>query len=268
MGHSPLRVPKLNSSSPKSWRGSSSASRSSSSHGINRLKQWRVPALAALTRWWAPDHVRALTIVTLAGGLASTVFTPATAALADHLSWRATYAVLALILAAVTIRTPLASGTANRSPHRVRGRGSGRVSIAGMTCYRPGERSRLIYAVREYRGRKDEPKGFGWRDFRDLLIRQAAITAICDGIERITKQSLDAAGPRRGVDALGGQGAAASTSASWPDPARTDRGCEQPGSLPVGQGACGHKDRFPSFCACRAPGWVRLRGCRGRRLPA
>lgn len=27
---------------------------------------------------------------------------------------------------------------------RVRGRGSGRVSMAGMTCFRPGERSRLI----------------------------------------------------------------------------------------------------------------------------
>ncbi|MDV9194584.1 transposase [Streptomyces sp. Wh19] len=40
-----------------------------------------------------------------------------------------------------------------------------------MTCYRPGERSRLVYAVREYRGRKDEPKGFGWRDFRDLFVR-------------------------------------------------------------------------------------------------
>lgn len=54
---------------------------------------------------------------------------------------------------------------------RVRGRGSGRVSIAGMTCYKPGERSRLIYAIREYRGRKDEPKGFGWKDYRDLVIR-------------------------------------------------------------------------------------------------
>ncbi|MFD3591071.1 transposase [Streptomyces sp. NPDC058683] len=54
---------------------------------------------------------------------------------------------------------------------RVRGRGSGRVSMAGMTCYKPGERSRLIYAIREYRGRKGEPKGFGWRDFRDLIVR-------------------------------------------------------------------------------------------------
>ncbi|CAL9669929.1 hypothetical protein SUDANB178_07386 [Streptomyces sp. enrichment culture] len=29
----------------------------------------------------------------------------------------------------------------------------------------------MFYAVREYNGRKDQPKGFGWRDFRDLLIR-------------------------------------------------------------------------------------------------
>ncbi|PSM41443.1 DDE endonuclease [Streptomyces dioscori] len=54
---------------------------------------------------------------------------------------------------------------------RVRGRGSGRVSIAGMACYKPGRRSRLIYGICEYRGRKDEPKGFGWRDFRDLIVR-------------------------------------------------------------------------------------------------
>ncbi|MFG1665074.1 transposase [Streptomyces sp. Y7] len=54
---------------------------------------------------------------------------------------------------------------------RVRGRGSGRVSMAGMACYKQGQRSRLIYAIREYRGRKDEPKGFGWRDFRDLIVR-------------------------------------------------------------------------------------------------
>ncbi|MFF2935148.1 transposase [Streptomyces mirabilis] len=40
-----------------------------------------------------------------------------------------------------------------------------------MTCYKAGERSRLIYAVREYRGRKDQPKGFGSRDFRVLLVR-------------------------------------------------------------------------------------------------
>lgn len=43
--------------------------------------------------------------------------------------------------------------------------------MASMTCYKPGKRSRLIYAVRKCTGRKDQPKGFGWRDFRDLLVR-------------------------------------------------------------------------------------------------
>ncbi|WP_331758585.1 MFS transporter (plasmid) [Streptomyces sp. NBC_01547] len=61
------------------------------------------PAFAALTRWWGDDRVRALTIVTLAGGLASTVFAPLTAALAEHFSWRTTYLILAAILAIVTI---------------------------------------------------------------------------------------------------------------------------------------------------------------------
>ncbi|EOY45823.1 MFS transporter [Streptomyces anthocyanicus] len=61
------------------------------------------PAFAALTRWWAPNHVRALTIVTLAGGLASTAFAPLTAQLANHFSWRHTYLLLALVLATVTV---------------------------------------------------------------------------------------------------------------------------------------------------------------------
>ncbi|MFJ6393896.1 transposase [Streptomyces sp. NPDC091972] len=29
----------------------------------------------------------------------------------------------------------------------------------------------MIYSIREYRGRKGELKGFGWRDFRDLIVR-------------------------------------------------------------------------------------------------
>lgn len=61
------------------------------------------PAFAALTRWWGARRVRALTLVTLAGGLASTVFAPLTAALAEDLSWRATYLVLAVVLAGVTV---------------------------------------------------------------------------------------------------------------------------------------------------------------------
>lgn len=61
------------------------------------------PAFAALTRWYGPRRVRALTILSLVGGLASTVFAPVTAFLADHLGWRGAYLVLAVVLAAVTI---------------------------------------------------------------------------------------------------------------------------------------------------------------------
>ncbi|WP_207128508.1 MFS transporter [Actinocatenispora comari] len=61
------------------------------------------PAFAALTRWYGPDRVKALTALTLIGGLASTVFAPLTATLTDHLTWRGVYLVLAAALAAITI---------------------------------------------------------------------------------------------------------------------------------------------------------------------
>ena len=53
---------------------------------------------------------------------------------------------------------------------RVRGGGSGHVSVAGLACYRPGHRSRLLYRLHTYRGRKGETKAFTWSEYRDLLI--------------------------------------------------------------------------------------------------
>ncbi len=53
---------------------------------------------------------------------------------------------------------------------RVRGAGGGRVSIAGVACYRPGDRPHLFYQLRAYRRRKGEAKGFTWQDYRDLII--------------------------------------------------------------------------------------------------
>jgi hypothetical protein len=43
---------------------------------------------------------------------------------------------------------------------RVRGSGTGHVSVAGLACYRPGDRSRLICRLHCYRGRKGETKAF------------------------------------------------------------------------------------------------------------
>ncbi|MDQ3734477.1 MAG: MFS transporter [Actinomycetota bacterium] len=61
------------------------------------------PAFAALTRWWGPRRLVALTAVTLLAGLASTIFAPLTAILVESSDWRQTYLTLAVVLAAITI---------------------------------------------------------------------------------------------------------------------------------------------------------------------
>jgi len=61
------------------------------------------PAFAALTGWYGPRRVRALTTLTLVAGFASTVFAPLVATLLDHMSWRAVYVVLACVVGVVTL---------------------------------------------------------------------------------------------------------------------------------------------------------------------
>ncbi|WP_460958991.1 MFS transporter [Parasphingorhabdus pacifica] len=76
--------------------------------GLSMAATFYPPAFAALTRWYGPDRVRALTVLTLVAGLASTVFAPLTAALNESLNWRGTYLVLAMIVGVITI--PLHAG--------------------------------------------------------------------------------------------------------------------------------------------------------------
>ena len=71
--------------------------------GIAMAGLFYAPAFTALTRWYGDDRVSALTTLTLVAGLASTVFAPLTAALLDHMGWRAAYLVLAVVLAVVTV---------------------------------------------------------------------------------------------------------------------------------------------------------------------
>ncbi|GAA1656769.1 MFS transporter [Fodinicola feengrottensis] len=61
------------------------------------------PAFAAVTRWYGPDRVKALTALTLVAGFASTVFAPLTAVLDSWVGWRGSYLALAAVLAVVTI---------------------------------------------------------------------------------------------------------------------------------------------------------------------
>ncbi|BBZ02382.1 MFS transporter [Mycolicibacterium chitae] len=71
--------------------------------GVAMSAVFYAPAFAALTRFFGTEAVRALTVLTLVAGFASTVFAPLTAALAAQLSWRHTYLVLAVVLAAITV---------------------------------------------------------------------------------------------------------------------------------------------------------------------
>ena len=71
--------------------------------GIAMAGLFYAPAFTALTRWYGADRVSALTTLTLVAGLASTVFAPLTAALIDHMGWRAAYLVLTAVLAVVTV---------------------------------------------------------------------------------------------------------------------------------------------------------------------
>ncbi|WP_420717202.1 IS630 family transposase [Streptomyces sp. H27-G5] len=54
---------------------------------------------------------------------------------------------------------------------RVRGRSQRRFSVAALCCYRPGERSRLIYRPKRHTDHKSGGrKSFAWTEYRDLLI--------------------------------------------------------------------------------------------------
>jgi transposase len=71
-----------------------------------------------------------------------------------------------------TLRPPKARtwGRRGQTPEiAVSGKGSGRVSIAGLVCVKPGRRSRLIYRALIHRGRKGERRSFAETDYAALL---------------------------------------------------------------------------------------------------
>ena len=52
---------------------------------------------------------------------------------------------------------------------RVSGKGSGRVSAAGLVCLKPGARGHLYYRVRIHRGRKGERRSMSEEDYAGLI---------------------------------------------------------------------------------------------------
>ena len=60
-------------------------------------------AFTACSNWMGDQRVKGLTAVTLAGGLASTVFAPLTSVLLGHSHWRTTWVILGVILIVVLV---------------------------------------------------------------------------------------------------------------------------------------------------------------------
>lgn len=61
------------------------------------------PAFATVTRWFDRDRARALLVVTVAAGFASTIALPLSSWLVERFTWRTALLILAAILAAATI---------------------------------------------------------------------------------------------------------------------------------------------------------------------
>lgn len=92
------------------------------------------PAFAVIVGWFTHRRDRALLTLTLAGGLASTIFMPLEAWLVERQGWRPTLVILAAVLAVVTVpihalvlRPPPARP---RSPRAADARGDGQLSLS------------------------------------------------------------------------------------------------------------------------------------------
>jgi transposase len=79
----------------------------------------------------------------------------------------------------------------------VSGKGSGRVSVAGLVAIKPdgGGRAHLLYRLCVYHGRKHEPKGFAEADFARLLDAahaqlRAPIVLVWDNLGRHVSKAM------------------------------------------------------------------------------
>lgn len=86
------------------------------------------PAFATIAQRFRRDRAQAIAVVSLAGGLASTIFVPLTAALTERLGWRDAVLCLAFVLAACTVlpaallprRTRKLGTSCDAGPHATR----------------------------------------------------------------------------------------------------------------------------------------------------
>jgi MFS family permease len=113
------------------------------------------PAFAVVAAWFDRDRTKAMTLLTLAGALASPIFVPLTAWLASHWGWRTALVVLAGIVALVTI--PLHALLLRRRPSDLGLRPSGALHEVNLSA--PGDSATIRTAERS---RVLRSAGFRW----------------------------------------------------------------------------------------------------------
>jgi MFS family permease len=109
------------------------------------------PAFATIAQWFHGRRAQAVTIVTVAGGLASTIFVPLTTQLTQHLGWRDAVLCLAVVLAALTI-----------PPHALLPRGRPRETRHGDDSGRAKRSPPRNPSAREYAGDALRAASFRW----------------------------------------------------------------------------------------------------------
>jgi hypothetical protein len=60
-------------------------------------------------------------------------------------------------------------------------RGSGRVSVAGLVCLKPGARGHLLYRMRVHRGRKGERRSMSEADYAGLITAAEVFEGLAAG---------------------------------------------------------------------------------------
>jgi len=113
--------------------------------GVAQSMVLYAPAFTAITHWYGDGRARALLVLTLVGGLASTIFAPVTTALIEHMGWRQTYLVLAAVLAAVTVPAHAIGLRAPWPSHAPTAASTGATSTGDQ--WRPVARSRAFVCL-------------------------------------------------------------------------------------------------------------------------
>jgi len=143
-------------------------------------------AFAVVARWFRRDRIRALLVVTMVGGLASTIFVPLTTFLVEAWGWRVALRTLALLLWLITV--PLHGLVLRRAPERRDGCFEGEPREVGPAGEARAERTPDVTARDAWR----DPT-FWWLTSAFALDRMAIVAIGAHAVPLLLERGFSAA---------------------------------------------------------------------------